>query len=259
MCYKHKKVCFTEKAGVNCVVIDSAENLDAVLENLAFSISLYSGQMCTAPQNIFIAKDGVMDGAERVSFDDVCARFAKKIEDLATNEKMGPGTLGALQSQQNRDRLEAATALGLPVIHASAAIAQPGFENARTVSPLVLKAQPADTDIYEQEWFGPISFVIPVDDFATAIRSVAQSVRKHGALTVTVYTTDSQKMNEAEQKIISSGAPVAFNYTGPIWVNQSAAFTDFHGAGANPAGNATFADLAFVTSRYNVIGSRVKV
>jgi acyl-CoA reductase-like NAD-dependent aldehyde dehydrogenase len=49
------KPVFTEKAGVNTVIIDSVENLDAVLDNIAFSIALYSGQMCTAPQNIFIA------------------------------------------------------------------------------------------------------------------------------------------------------------------------------------------------------------
>ena len=63
----------------------------------------------------------------------------------------------------------------------------------------------------------------------------------------------------AEEAIIYAGAPVAFNFTGPIWVNQSAAFSDFHGTGANPAGSAAFADMSFVCNRYNVIGSREKV
>ena len=40
---KHGKAVFTEKAGVNGVILESVENLDAVLDNLAFTLSLYSG------------------------------------------------------------------------------------------------------------------------------------------------------------------------------------------------------------------------
>jgi len=40
---------YTEKAGVNQIVIDSASDIKAVARNIAFSLSLYTGQMCTAP------------------------------------------------------------------------------------------------------------------------------------------------------------------------------------------------------------------
>ena len=63
-------------------------------------------------------------------------------------------------------------------------------------------------------------------------------------------------MTASEDAIVNAGAPVAFNFNSFVWVNQSAAFSDFHGTGANPAGNATFADWSFVTNRYNVIGVR---
>ena len=49
---------YTEKAGVNQVIIDSASDLKGVARNLAFSLALYSGQMCTAPQNIYVPRDG---------------------------------------------------------------------------------------------------------------------------------------------------------------------------------------------------------
>ncbi|MGH9520439.1 MAG: phenylacetic acid degradation protein PaaN, partial [Terriglobales bacterium] len=48
----HQAVVFTEKAGVNPVVVDSSDDWPGVARNLAFSLALYSGQMCTAPQNI---------------------------------------------------------------------------------------------------------------------------------------------------------------------------------------------------------------
>ena len=257
ICAKNNVVAFTEKAGVNNILLESAANLDAVLDNIAFSLSLYSGQMCTAPQNIFVPQHGVKDGDALVTVDEVCSSLAAKIQGIAHNEKMGPTTLGALQNSHTKDRLEAASALDVQVILPSESIAQPGFEHARTYSPLLLKAKAEQTDIYESEWFGPIAFVVPVQDFAHGVQRMADIVRAHGALTSACYTTDTALQIQAEEAMIDAGAPIAFNFTGPIWINQSAAFSDFHGAGANKAGNASYADLTFVTARYNVIGTRV--
>src|SRR5581483_10779442 len=44
---------FTEKAGVNQIVLDSSDDFKGVVRNIAFSLALYTGQMCTAPQNIY--------------------------------------------------------------------------------------------------------------------------------------------------------------------------------------------------------------
>lgn len=73
---------FTEKAGVNSVLIAEAVSLDAVLDNLAFSVSLYSGQMCTAPQNFYIPKQGVKVGDSYISYDEVMKAFAEKYKHL---------------------------------------------------------------------------------------------------------------------------------------------------------------------------------
>ncbi|MGZ5302966.1 MAG: phenylacetic acid degradation protein PaaN, partial [Bacteroidia bacterium] len=50
--------------------------------------------------------------------------------------------------------------------------------------------------------------------------------------------------------------PVTFNFTGPIWMNQNAAFSDFHVTGGNPAGNATFTDSAYLTRRFVWVGHK---
>jgi len=250
------KVVYTEKAGVNCAIIESVADLDTALDNLAFSLSLYGGQMCTAPQNIFIPKNGVRVGDVLVSGDDVAAKLREKVDALVHNEKVGPSTIGAVQNERTLDRVKAAEALGLEAIRPTGPLAQPGFDSARSVSPLILRATSDQHSIYEQEWFGPISFVISTDSFEDALALVDRSVRTHGALTTIVYTTDPAKQERAEDVIVRAGAPVAFNFNSYVWVNQSAAFSDFHGAGCNPAGNATFADWSFVTNRYNVIGVR---
>ena len=39
---------------------------------------------------------------------------------------------------------------------------------------------------------------------------------------------------------------LSINLTGGVYVNQSAAFSDYHATGANPAASASFTDEAFV-------------
>ena len=67
-----------------------------------------------------------------------------------------------------------------------------------------------------------------------------------------VYTTDPGTMDAA----VDAGVSVAFNLTGGLFVNQSAAFSDFHVTGANPAGNASLTDAAFVANRFRIVGVR---
>ena len=66
---------YTEKAGVNTIVVDSTDNLRGVLGNLAFSLTLYSGQMCTTPQNIYVPRDGIDTDEGHLSFEDFGAQL----------------------------------------------------------------------------------------------------------------------------------------------------------------------------------------
>ena len=63
-------------------------------------------------------------------------------------------------------------------------------------------------------------------------------------------------IDAAEDAAVDAGVSVAFNLTGGLFVNQSAAFSDFHVTGANPAGNASLTDPAFVAGRFRIIGVR---
>ena len=74
-----------------------------------------------------------------------------------------------------------------------------------------------------------------------------------------VYTTDEAVMDTAIEHAVDGGVSIAFNLTGGLFVNQSAAFSDFHVTGHNPAGNASLTDPAFVAGRFKVIGVRREV
>ena len=76
--------------------------------------------------------------------------------------------------------------------------------------------------------------------------------RTHGALTAGVYSTDPTVIERAEALAIDGGVSLSINLTGGVYVNQSAAFSDYHATGANPAATASFTDEAFVTPRFHV-------
>ncbi|HVF65287.1 MAG TPA: phenylacetic acid degradation protein PaaN [Casimicrobiaceae bacterium] len=246
---------YTEKAGVNQIVIDSAEDVKSVARNVAFSLSLYTGQMCTAPQNIYVPHDGIETSNGRKSFDDVAASLAEAVQKLLGDPARAVELLGAVQSEHTAKRIDAARALG-PVLLDSQPIAHPHFPDATIRTPLIVRLNAADRDKYLIEWFGPIAFVIATESTSQSLDIARQAIKDHGALTLSVYSTNDDVIDEAIDVAEDAGVALSINLTGGVFVNQSAAFSDFHGTGANPAANAALTDAAFVASRFRVVQHR---
>ena len=87
-------------------------------------------------------------------------------------------------------------------------------------------------------------------------RTFRDTVREHGAMTAAVYSTSEQVLDDAREAAADAGVALSENLNGQVFVNQTAAFSDFHGTGANPAANAAYTDGAFVASRFRVVTSR---
>lgn len=255
---KHAAV-FTEKAGVNSAIIDSTDNLRGMTGNLAFSLSLYSGQMCTTTQNIFIPSTGIDTDDGHKSFDETAGAIVKALDWLLGDPKRGAEILGSVQNSATAKRIEQAKKEGGTVLREAAPVANEFFPKARVHSPLVLKIKAGDEKLYMREMFGPIVYIIETKDTNQGIELAARIAREHGAITAAVYSTDNDVLEKAEEALIDAGVPVSCNLTGQIYVNQSAAFSDYHVSGANPAGNATLCDLAYVTPRFRLVQSRVPV
>lgn len=246
---------YTEKAGVNQVIIDSTADLKGVARNLAFSLALYSGQMCTAPQNIYVPRDGIQTPEGRVSFDEVAAALGAAVDKLGADAAKAVELTGAIQNEGIVERIEKARALGLPVVADSKALTHPQFENARVRTPLLLRAEAGNPAI-SQEWFGPIAFVVATDSTAHSIQIARDSVIEHGALSLSAYTTSNEVAQQVQEAAEESGVSLSLNLTGAVFVNQTAAFSDFHGTGANPAANAALSDSAYVSNRFRVVQTR---
>ncbi len=251
------KTVFTEKAGVNSVILDSVADANAVFGNLAFAASLYSGQMCTAPQNIFVSAEGVKTAEGVLSYDDVVAGIANAVKGLAENPKMGAGTLGAIQNDITSTRVKSVeAAAGSSVALASMNIVNPEFPDARTASPTVIAVDAADVNSWKHECFGPIVFVVKTESAAHSLALTSDSASELGAITCSCYSTDNEFMAEVEDAMNEVFTPVSFNFTGAAFVNQHAAFSDFHVTGGNPSGNASFTDSQYVNRRFVWVGNR---
>src|SRR5215211_2706246 len=120
---------YTEKAGVNTIVIDSTDDYTGMLNNVAFSLSLYTGQMCTAPQNLLIPRDGITADGEHTSFDQVTADLAGAVDALLGEEKRAVEILRAVVNDDVLGRIDGATGTG-KVVLASRAVDHPAFPGA---------------------------------------------------------------------------------------------------------------------------------
>jgi len=249
---------YTEKAGVNQIIVDSTDDFKGMVRNIAFSLALYSGQMCTAPQNIYIPQEGIDTAEGHLSFDQVVSAIGQGIEKLLSDTERAVEVLGAIQNDATLNRIDQARALGDIVVE-SKALTHPMFPNATIRTPTLLKVDATAEDKFAREHFGPISFVVATKDTAHSISLSKRIAMEHGAMTISVYSTDKRTLGQAEDAAAEAGISLSCNLTGGVFVNQSAAYSDFHGTGANPAANTTLSDPSFVTGRFYVTQSRVHV
>lgn len=249
-------VVYAEKNGVNHVLVDSTDGFRGMCGNLAFSLSLYTGQMCTTPQNILVPREGIDTDEGHKSFEEVATGIAAAIDKLLGDDARAVEILGGVVNDDVLARLEKAHTQGATV-HPSRAVVHPQFPDATVRTPaLVVLDADNDADIYTSECFGPVSYVIATGGTEQSLDLFRDTVAEHGAMTASVYSTDERVLDEAEKAAIDVGVHLSCNLTGQVFVNQSAAFSDFHGSAGNPAANATLTDGHFVAGRFHVVQAR---
>lgn len=253
------KTVFTEKTGVNSVILDSVADVDKAAANLAFSVNLYSGQMCTAPQNFFIPESGIKTPSGTVSFDEFAQKLADNINGLVDNPKAGPFVLGAVQNKKTNERVLEAERLPGKVWLKSRSFENPMFKNARVATPVIVEVDASKKDIFSKELFGPIILLIKTKNTEQSIQLAQEMAINHGAISCGAYTTDSAVKEKIADEMALAATPVSFNLTGGIYMNQNAAFSDFHVTGGNPSGNASFTNPEYVTKRFTWVGHREPV
>lgn len=258
------KLLFTETAGVNSVVIESAADLDETARAVGRSASLFSAQMCTSPQTIFVPESGIKTNSGRASFDDVAAALVKAVDEVASDPATAAGIMGAIQGQVSLDVIERVTKAlkergGARILREAKPYAHPDFPKARTLTPLIAAVDESCVDLYAEEQFGPVLFLVKSKNADAAVAEATTLAKKHGSISSYLYSTDEVFIARSTDAYENAGANLSINLHGAMWINFAAAYSDYHVTGLNPAGNACLTDLAFVTSRFRIVQRRSPV
>lgn len=255
----HDKLVYTETSGVNSVVIESTRDLEGMVDAIAHSLCLFSAQMCTSPQNIHLPRHGIQTDQGTLSGDQVAHLIAERVSAKTANPAHAAGICGALQADVTLHLLQSladgADAYGT-VLRSSEAYVHPEFPNARTATPLIIGTDRPDSEVLQQEQFGPVSFLIQHDDAADALNRASGNASRYGAIASHVYSHRDDFLDQAEQSFLDAGASLSCNLSGPMPLNYAAAYSDLHVTGLNPAGNACLADLNFVCNRFRIVQCR---
>lgn len=256
------KPVFTETSGVNSVILESTNDLKGLAQTLGGALCMFSKQMCTSPQNVYIPRTGFRSGENEMAFDAVANTLVESINGLLSDPARAGGVLGAIQNENILNLIERAQELApnrAKLLRDSAPYAHPDFPNARTRTPVILGLDISDNDIYAHEWFGPVILLIAADSPEQALQQAASDAKQFGAINSYAYSTNPEFIARAQHAFGDAGANLSINMIGPMPLTYAAAYSDYHVSGLNPAGNATLTDASFVSGRFRVVQSRMPV
>jgi acyl-CoA reductase-like NAD-dependent aldehyde dehydrogenase len=123
----------------------------------------------------------------------------------------------------------------------------------------VIEVDATKKEIFSKELFGPIALLIKTKNTDQSIALAKEMAIAHGAISCGAYTTNPAIREKIADQMGLAATPVSFNLTGGIYMNQNAAFSDFHVTGGNPSGNASFTNSDYVTRRFTWVGHREPV
>jgi acyl-CoA reductase-like NAD-dependent aldehyde dehydrogenase len=159
--------------------------------------------------------------------------------------------LGAIQNPATLARIDLAQRQG-KVVRAATSPKHPVFADATLRSPAIVALDASQSAIYGQEMFGPVAYLVTAADRNAALDAAFGTIAKKGAITAAIYSTDRDFLDAAAERAADVGVALSENLTGGVFVNQSAAFSDYHATGCNPAANASLTDAGFVAPRFHV-------
>ena len=143
---------YTEKAGVNTIIVDSTDDFAGMCRNIGFSLTLYSGQMCTTPQNILVPAGGHRDrrGPQELRR----GRRRHRRPRSAADRRPGPGRRADRRDRQRRRAATGSTSAarsGRRGARLARRSTHPAYPDAVVRTPLMVKLDAAaDGDLRQR-------------------------------------------------------------------------------------------------------------
>ncbi|MBT8488823.1 MAG: aldehyde dehydrogenase family protein [Gemmatimonadetes bacterium] len=182
----------------NVVLADA--DLKSAVRGATSGIFYGKGEVCAAGSRVIV---------ERAIYDDFVEAFAKGASKMTVGDPMDSGTrLGAIVSEEQLERVmsyvEAGKSEGARLVHGGERTDVDGKGN--FVTATVFADVEPGMKIAQEEIFGPVAAVIPVDDIEDAIHTANHTIY---GLAAGIWTRDIGKAHRIAQEI----------QAGTVWIN----------------------------------------
>ena len=202
ICGKTHKRLSLEMGGKNAQIIMDDANIDLAIEGATWGAFGTTGQRCTATSRLIVHKK-------------VLAEVEDKMVKRANALKLGDGLnestqVGPLISEKQRQKVakyvKIAKDEGAKLLCGGEPATGKGLDNGWFFQPTIFTNCKSKMRIAQEEVFGPVLAVIPVESFEEAIKTINDSAY---GLSSSIYTNDNNKAFKAIEDI----------YTGITYVN----------------------------------------
>lgn len=192
-----------ELGGKAPFVVFADADVDAAIQGATMGAFINSGQDCTAATRVYVERS-----LYREFVDKLAARIARIKVGLPTDRDTEMGSLVSMEQMQRvAGFVERAVAAGAKVAVGGKRPDQPALANGAFYLPTLLYDVAQDSEIVQQEVFGPVLVVLPFEDEADALRLANDCIF---GLAASVWTKDVFKANR-----MSAGIQA-----GTVWVND---------------------------------------
>jgi vanillin dehydrogenase len=188
-CAEHYKRCLLELGGKAPLVVLPDADLEAAADAASFGAFMNSGQICMSTERIV---------ADRSVAEQLGAKLAERAAKLTVGDPRDQTTMiGPVVNDGARERvlelIEDARAKGAEVLSG-------GDADGNLITPTVLAGVTAEMRIYEEESFGPVVAIVPVDGTEEAIETANDT--EYG-LSAAVFSEDVDAAMEVARRIES--------------------------------------------------------
>lgn len=173
------------------IVLDDAD-IDAAAANLSYAETIVSGQVCSSLTRVVVS---------RSRHDELVAALVKNFAQVRVGNPFDSEvTMGPLAGARHRDRVEGMIARGVAegADLATGGRRPAGLDRGFFVEPTVFANVRNASTIAQQEIFGPVLSVIPVDDEADAIATANDSIY---GLNASVFTPSADRALAVARKL----------------------------------------------------------
>ncbi len=208
---RHNKRLTLEMGGKNAVIVMDDANLDLAVEGILWGAFGTTGQRCTATSRVVVHKAVQAELAERLASRAGKLRIGNGLEDgVQIGPLVSAGQLEAVHRYIDIGRND-----GADLIAGGKIVTNGGLENGHFHEPTIFNNVSPSMRIAQEEIFGPVLSLLPVDSLESAIE-VVNGV-EYG-LSAAIFTQDASNAFRAMQDI----------FTGILYINAGTTGAEIH-------------------------------